>query len=257
MIADDQNMVPAMLDVASRLDGRLAIVTGAASGIGCCIARHLRHAGAALLLVDCNASKLQAICSQIPDATGLVVDLSDWDIEDRLSEALAGRVPDILVNGAGIFPSREVLLIDEPHWNETLDTNLKGAVRIGQIVAKQMVDSGTGGAIVNIASIQGLRPGASKIAYASSKAGLIAATQVMAIEWAAAGVRVNAVAPGPVLTEATRDAIETATGSRRVPPGVATPDEIARVAHFLASPAASFVNGAVWVVDGGACLSVR
>ncbi len=245
-----------MLEATSRLDGRLAIVTGAASGIGRCIARHLGLAGAHLLLVDRDEAGLAAAQQEMPGAAILALDISRWSIDDALKAALDGTVPAILINSAGLFPSRAVLDLDEPHWDAVIDVNLKGAVRMAQLVAAMMRDAGQGGAIVNIGSVQGFRPGAGKIAYAASKAGLAAATQVMAREFAPFGIRVNAVAPGPVLTEATQKAIAAAGGAPgTVPPGVAQPDEIARVVHFLASPAASFVNGAIWTVDGGATLS--
>jgi NAD(P)-dependent dehydrogenase (short-subunit alcohol dehydrogenase family) len=247
---------PQALEVTSRLDGRLAIVTGAASGIGRCIARHLGLAGARLLLVDRDDAGLTTALGEMPGAVVLRLDIAEWRIDDPLTAALNGDVPAILINAAGLFPSRPVLDLDEPHWDAVIDVNLKGAVRMAQLVAGMMRDANQGGAIVNIGSVQGFRPSAGKVAYAASKAGLAAATQVMAREFAPFGVRVNAVAPGPVLTEATRGSIEAAGGMAGVaPPGVAQPDEIARVVHFLASPAASFVNGAIWTVDGGATLS--
>lgn len=247
---------PFTLEATSRLDGRLAIVTGAASGIGRCIARHLGLAGARLLLVDRDEAGLAAAQGEMPGAAILALDISRWSIDDALAAALGGDAPAILINGAGLFPSRKILDLDEPHWDAVIDVNLKGAVRMAQLVGRVMRDAGTGGAIVNIGSVQGLRPGMGKAAYAASKAGLAAATQVMAREFAPFGIRVNAVAPGPVLTEATQGAIEAGGGAPgTVPPGVAQPDEIARVVHFLASPAASFVNGAIWTVDGGATLS--
>jgi NAD(P)-dependent dehydrogenase (short-subunit alcohol dehydrogenase family) len=244
------------LAAASRLDGRLAIVTGAASGIGRCIAEHLGRAGARLLLVDRDKAGLAAAQAAMPGAGALALDLSQWRIGENLADALGGESPAILINSAGLFPSCPVLDLDEAHWDAVIDVNLKGAVRLAQLVARLMRDGGRGGAIVNIGSVQALRPGPGKVAYAASKAGLTAATQVMAREFAPFGIRVNAVAPGPVLTEATRGAIEAAGGAPGIAPtGVAHPHEIARVVHFLASPAASFVNGAVWTVDGGATLS--
>lgn len=242
--------------MTSRLDGRLAVVTGAASGIGRCIAGHLALAGARLLLVDRDEAGLMAAQRDMPGATVLVLDIADWGIDGPLTSALDGENPAILINAAGLFPSRPILDLDEPHWDAVIDVNLKGAVRMAQLAARMMRDAGRDGAIVNIGSVQSLRPGAGKAAYAASKAGLAAVTQVMAREFSPFGIRVNAVAPGPVLTEATRVAIEAAGGKPgAAPPGVAQPDEIARVAHFLASDAASFVNGAIWTVDGGATLS--
>nr|WP_281423010.1 SDR family oxidoreductase [Sphingomonas colocasiae] len=243
------------MEATSRLDGRLAIVTGAASGIGRCIAGHMALAGARLLLVDRDGAGLADAQREMPAAAVLALDISDWAIDDPLAAALRDERPAILINAAGLFPSRPILDLDEPHWDAVIDVNLKGTVRIAQLVARMMRDAGRGGAIVNIGSVQSLRPGPGKAAYAASKAGLAAATQVMAREFAPFGIRVNAVAPGPVLTEATRGAIEAAGGKPGVaPPGVAQPDEIARVVHFLASDAASFVNGAFWTVDGGATL---
>jgi NAD(P)-dependent dehydrogenase (short-subunit alcohol dehydrogenase family) len=247
---------PQTLEAMSRLDGRLAIVTGAASGIGRCIAGHLGLAGARLLLVDRDEAGLAAARGEMPGAAVLRLDIAEWRIDDPLAAALNGEVPAILINAAGLFPSCPVLDLDEPHWDAVIDVNLKGAVRMAQLVAGAMRDGGQGGSIVNIGSVQGFRPGVGKMAYAASKAALAAATQVMAREFAPFGIRVNAVAPGPVLTEATRGAIESAGAlPGAAPPGVAQPDEIARVVHFLASPAASFVNGAIWTVDGGATLS--
>jgi 3-oxoacyl-[acyl-carrier protein] reductase/2-deoxy-D-gluconate 3-dehydrogenase len=174
-----------------------------------------------------------------------------------------GRL-DVLVNCAGLYPSSPALDLDEAHWDGLLDVNLKGAMAVSQACARRMRDLGHGGAIVNIASIQALRPKPGKAAYAASKAGLIALTQVLAQELAAHGVRVNALVPGPVLTEGAAAAgagLADAEAARaayvsRLPLGrFGTPDEIAVAAHFLASPAAGWITGAALVVDGGAVLT--
>lgn len=239
------------------LDGQSAVVTGAASGIGEAVARRFAAAGARLLLVDLDAGRLAHVAADL-GAEALAGDITDWGTADRVASAIDA---DLLVNCAGLFPSAPVLDLDESHWDRLLDVNLKAAMRMTQALGRGMVARGRG-AIVNIASIQGLRPTAGKAAYAASKAGLIALTQVSARELAPA-VRVNAVAPGPILTDTIKAAIARAAGApstgrqvSQVPLGrMGEPDEVARVVQFLASPAAAFVTGATWAIDGGALLA--
>ena len=252
------------------LAGRVAVVTGAASGIGRAVAARLAGAGALLVAADLEEAGARAAAAAISAdgtrAIGVAGDVRDWATGEAVAQAAAARFGrlDILVNCAGLFPSGAALELDEAHWDLLLDTNLKGALSLSQACGRRMRDLGRGGAIVNIASIQGLRPRVGKAAYASSKAGLIALTQVLAQELAPHGIRVNAVAPGPVLTEAAAAAGEGARHAEaaraayiaRLPLGrFGTPDEVAVAVQFLASPAAGWITGATLVIDGGALVA--
>lgn len=240
------------------LGGLSAVVTGAATGIGEAVARRFSAAGARLLLVDRDEAKLATVADEL-HAAWLAEDIIDWSAADRVSGAMDA---DILVNCAGLYPSGPLLELDEAHWDRLLDVNLKATMRMTQALGRGMVARGRG-AIVNIASVQSFRPTAGKAAYAASKAGIVALTQVSALELAPA-VRVNAVAPGPILTEAAKASVAArpegadfiARRLSQVPVGrMGEPDEVARVVQFLASPAAGFVTGATWTIDGGALLS--
>jgi NAD(P)-dependent dehydrogenase (short-subunit alcohol dehydrogenase family) len=250
------------------LTNKVAVVTGAASGIGLAVARRLSAAGAAVVIGDLNGAAAEAAAAGLGGkAVAVAGDVCAWATGEALAQAAADHFGglDILINCAGLFPSGAALDLTEAHWDQVVDVNLKGAMSLSQACGRRMRDFGRGGAIVNIASVQGLRPKAGKAAYASSKAGLIALTEVLAQELAAHGVRVNAVAPGPVMSEgalaagaARAEGGEAARAAyiARLPLGrFGTPEEIATAVHFLASPAAAWITGATLTIDGGSVLT--
>ena len=249
----------------TELQGRAAVVTGAAAGIGRAVALRLAAAGASVVAADLDAARAEATAVAC-GGVSVAGDVRDWATGERLANAAVERFGrlDIVVNCAGLYPSGAALDLNEAHWDQLLDVNLKGAMAVSQACGQRMRDLGAGGAIVNIASIQGLRPKPGKAAYAASKAGLIALTQVLAQELGPHGIRANALAPGPVLTEgaaaagarlADAEAARAAYASRLPLGRFGTPEEIAVAAHFLASPAAGWITGATLVIDGGAVLT--
>jgi len=246
--------------MSGRLEGKTAIVTGSTKGIGLGIARAYVREGARGVVTSRSAADCANVVRELGTAAvAVAADLSRSDEVRRLAKesraALDGTV-DILVNNAGqprVAPSES---LPEADYRYTLDLNLNGCFVLTQEIVHGMLAAGRG-TIIHVSSMNGSVPFPQRLAYCVSKAGLNMMTKVMAIEWAARGVRVNAIAPGYVQTEfitmlSARGILDAEKLARRTPMGrIGTPEEIGEVAVFLASPAASFITGEILTVDGG------
>ena len=243
------------------LSGKVAVVTGAGQGLGAEVASRLGEAGAAVVANDLDGAAAESTAARIVAAGGRAV-ASQGDVSARadadamLAAALDafGRV-DVLVNNAGIWPMAPFLEADEELWLKTLRVNLVGPLLCTQVIARRLVEQGTGGAIVNIASIAAIVPHPDGLVqYGASKAGVVNATRTLAKALAPAGIRVNAVLPGGMETPGVMDNPGRRTGAD-IPLGHrAHPGEVALAVVFLASDLACYVTGAELVVDGGAAL---
>jgi len=238
----------------------VALVTGAAHGIGKGIAEAFARNGETVVLADINRSAAESIAADLTaelgcPALGLGVDVRDaHSVQAMVDTTLArfGRI-DILVNNAGIYPNTPLLEMAEQEWDAVFDTNVKGMFLVTKAVAAAMVARGQGGRIINISSgaaVSG-RIGASH--YCSSKAAVNMFTRVIALELGAHGITVNAISPGLIeipgadITPEYANAIISATPAGRI----GQPEDIANGALFLASPASDFVTGSILSIDGG------
>jgi meso-butanediol dehydrogenase/(S,S)-butanediol dehydrogenase/diacetyl reductase len=243
---------------------RVALVTGAARGIGLAIARWFLAHGHAVSLLDIDAATLErteaALIADDGSADRILAVQGDVSKPDQVARAVAatderfGRI-DALVNNAGVAVFKPILDTSFEEWRHVLGTNLDGAFLCTQAVAPIMLREGRGGAVVNIASISGLRASTLRVAYGTSKGALIHLTKQQAIELGNAGIRVNAIAPGPVDTEMAKlvHSVAIRADYHDVIPlnRYGTVDEIADAAGFLCSAQASYINGQVLAVDGG------
>jgi len=248
------------------LDGKVAVGTGAASGLGAHFAETLAQAGAKVAIGARRVDRLTALAEKIAgdDGRALPVEL---DVTDAKSVAEAVRIAEeelgpisILVNNAGVPSGGKVLEMEEEEWDRVLDTNLRGAWLMAREVGRHMVEHETAGRIINISSVIGVSTAAKRVlAYSISKAGLVNLTETMALELGEKGIRVNAIAPGYIQTELNHDFLNSSAGQRiatRVPLGrFGETTDLDGVLLLLAGPAASYITGSVFNVDGGLSLS--
>ena len=249
------------------LTGQVALVTGASTGLGVRFAQVLAEAGASVVLVARRAERLAAVKDGIEQAGGRAVAIAA-DVRDRGAMARAfdaaeqafGTVT-VLVNNAGVVASARAVEVSEDDWRNVMGTNLDAVFFAAQEAARRMLAAGKGGAIVNIASILGLDVAKGVAPYAVSKAGVIQLTKAMAVELAFNGIRVNAIAPGWIVTDINRDYLASERGAalkREIPAGrFGEPSDLDGALLLLASDAGRFMTGATIVVDGGQVVAVR
>lgn len=243
------------------LSGKTALVTGASSGLGAHFAGVLARAGATVIM-GARRSEALATLAQGMNAAGCNVETVSLDVTSSASIAAIsdaiGRV-DILVNNAGIAREGALLDLSEDDWDTVFDTNSKGLFLMTQAVASAMKTRGSGGSIINIASILGLRQGGMVASYAASKAAAIQLTKVSALELARFGIRVNAIAPGYFKTDLNLDFFESDAGRamiKRIPQRrLGNLEDLDGPLLLLASDSSAYMNGSVIEVDGGHLVS--
>jgi 3-oxoacyl-[acyl-carrier protein] reductase len=249
------------------LAGKTALVTGASSGLGERFAEVLAENGASVVLVARRTDRLAALQARIAAAGGEALAV-EADVRNRAAmqrafdaaEKSFGTVT-ILVNNAGVAHAGRAVELSEEEWRRILSTNLDAVFFCAQEAARRMLAAGSGGAIVNIASVLGLGVDKGVVAYATTKAGVIQMTRALALELAFKGIRVNAIAPGWIVTEMNRDYLMSERGAalkREIPVGrFGEPRDLDGPLLLLVSDAGRYVTGATLVADGGQVVALR
>lgn len=247
------------------LAGKVALVTGASSGLGVHFARTLASAGASVAIAARRVDRLASLQAEL-EAGGASAAAVSLDVQSGEAvraafdavEAALGKL-DIVVNNAGISIVKPALTMPEEDWDAVVDTNLRGAWLVAQTAGQRWVAAKRPGSIVNIASILGLRTIGQVAPYNASKAGLIHLTRALAMEWARYDIRVNAICPGYIETEMNSDFWKTDGGKRlidRIPQRrIGKPEHLDGALLLLASEAGAFMTGSVLTVDGGHTVS--
>lgn len=244
------------------LEGRTALVTGASGALGARFAEVLAGAGAAVVLAARRRGPMEALRDRLGARAAVVaMDVTDGaSVADAVAEAEAALGPvDIVVNNSGVADPAASLDQSDEDWLGVFAVNLDGARRVSVAAVRRLVALKRPGAIVNVASILGLRQGAGVTAYAASKAAMVQMTAQHALEWARHGVRVNALAPGYIETDLNRDFFATDAGQaqvKRIPQRrLGRPEDLDGPLLLLASDAGAFMTGTTLVVDGGHLVS--
>ena len=243
-----------------KLDGRVALVTGASAGLGQAIASALAQAGADVACHG-NSRSPDTTCAAVSKtgrtALAITGDLAKTETPRELIEATVNRFGrlDILINNAGTIRRAPAVDYSEEDWATVIQVNLSAVFRLSQLAGRQMISQGNG-KIVNIASLLSFQGGITVPAYAASKGGVAQLTKALANEWAGKGINVNAIAPGYMRTDNTKALQQDETRNRqileRIPAGRwGEPTDLAGAAVFLASSASDYINGEILVVDGG------
>ncbi|MDH3233233.1 MAG: glucose 1-dehydrogenase [Alphaproteobacteria bacterium] len=249
------------MDDRFNIEGRVALVTGASSGLGRQFALTLARAGAKVALCARRMDRLAQLADEISEFDGRALPV-ELDVTNagsvreavQATETELGAIS-IVVNNSGVAIVKPPLEFEEADWDTVLDTNLKGAWLVAREAASAMARHGHGGSIINIASMLAERITGQNVAYAASKAGLVHMTHALAFELARYGIRVNAISPGYIETEMNRDFLASKRGQemlKRVPlRRYGKPEDLDGVLMLLASDASEFITGAVIAADGG------